>query len=322
MEKEKWKIDVPVYMIFFNRPDTLAEVFAAVKKAKPSKLFLACDGPRDGNKADEEAVAQCKEIVSDITWDCEVYRNYSDVNLGCGMRMYSGIEWAFETVDRLIILEDDCVPSQAFFPFCQELLERYKDDVRIHSINAMNHLGVYEDTPYSYFFGRSCCCGWATWKRTWDNVDFHMSFLDDPYALKCVESKYPYYDWATQRGMERKKQLDEGKRLTAWTYQSAMACALYEQICIVPKYNMITNIGMTGNGVRSVNDVRVLPKKSRAYFDTKRYEIEFPLKHPKYVVEDRMYYDKVTKQFKLGFFGYVELVIRRLLFGGKKGRKK
>ncbi len=322
MTKEKWQTDVPVFMIFFNRPDTLAEVFAAVKKAKPSKLFLACDGPRKGNKADEEAVALCKQVVSDIDWDCEVYQNYSEENLGCGMRMYSGIKWAFEYVDRLIILEDDCVPSQSFFPFCKELLEFYKDDVRIHSINAMNHLGVYENTPNSYFFGRSCCWGWATWKRTWDNVDFYMSFLDDEYALKCVESKYPYYNWATKRGMERKKLLDEGKRLTAWTYQSAMACALYEQVCIIPKYNMITNIGLTENGVHTTNNIRKLPRKSQQYYFTKGYDIDFPLTHPKYVIEDRIYYNEVTKKFKLGLFDYIEMLGRQLIFGGYKDIKK
>ena len=322
MEKEKWKTDVPVFMIFFNRPDTLAEVFEAVKQAKPSKLFLACDGSRKGNKNDEEAVRLCKEVVSDITWECEVYQNYSEENLGCGMRMYSGIKWAFETVDRLIILEDDCVPAQDFFPFCKELLEYYKDDVRIHSINAMNHLGVYEDTPYSYFFGRSCCWGWATWKRTWDNVDFQMSFLDDPYALKCVESKYPYYDFATSRGAERKKLLEEGQRLTAWTYQSAMACALHEQVCIVPKYNLISNIGLSENGVHTTNNIKKLPKKSQQYYFAKTYDIEFPLRHPKYVVEDRHYYNAVTKKFKMGLFDYIEMFARQLIFGGLKDLRK
>ena len=174
---EHWKVDVPVYMNFFSRPDTFQYVFEAVREAKPSMVFLSCDGARENRKDDEENIKKCKEIAEQIDWECTVYKNYSKQNLGCGMRMYSGISWAFEHVDRLIILEDDCVPHPDFFKMCEELLEMYKDDNRIHMINAMNHLGVYEDTPNSYFFGPGCCWGWATWKRAWNNMDFALSFM-------------------------------------------------------------------------------------------------------------------------------------------------
>ena len=117
----KSKIDVPVFLIFFNRPDSFSKVFEAVREARPSKLFLACDGAREGNETDTFNSNLCKSIAENVDWECEVYKNYSDVNLGCGMRMYSGIKWAFEYVDRLIILEDDCVPHNDFFTFCYEL---------------------------------------------------------------------------------------------------------------------------------------------------------------------------------------------------------
>ena len=128
---EKCVSNVPVLMVFFNRSEPLKQVFEAVRKAKPTKLFLAQDGAREGNKKDIQNVQECREVVRNIDWDCEVYTNFSEVNLGCGGRMSSAISWAFEYVDRLMILEDDCVPCQDFFPFCEELLERYKDDVRV-----------------------------------------------------------------------------------------------------------------------------------------------------------------------------------------------
>ena len=315
-EKKPYRIDVAVFLIFFNRPDTFQEVFNSVKKARPKKLFLVCDGPRVNNEKDRELAVQCKSIAEEIDWNCEVYKNYSEENLGCGKRMSSGISWAFEYVDRIIILEDDCVPGQDFFLFCHEMLERYKDDEHVCMINAMNHLGVYDKCPYSYFFGQGCCWGWATWKRVWRDFDYNMTFLSDNYAMKCLERKYEYYSNAIKIGREKKEILDKGGKLTAWTYQMGMSTTLsHEGVAIVPKYNLITNIGFCGEhsaGLKRLN------KKTRQYFNMKTYKMEFPLSHPKYEVEDLIYYDLVKKKFKLNLFDKIESLFRKLLFGRKR----
>lgn len=319
---EKWKIDVPVYMIFFNRPDTLQKVFESVREAKPSKLFLACDGPREGNQNDIENVEACKKVVENIDWECEVHRNYSDVNLGCGMRQYTGISWAFEYVDRLIIIEDDCYLSQDFYPFCEELLERYKDDERIYMISAMNHLGKYEKTPYSYFFSGGSCSGWATWKRAWKDMDFEMGFLDDEYSMNCVKDRYPYTKGVAEKGKVRMEELKKKGKMTSWSYQSGMACYLNNRAGIVPRVNLVKNIGLTDEGVHSVNNIKKLPKKTQGVFTLEIYPMEFPLKHPKYIVEDFGYY----KEYQRKLFGANKLekklmrlegIARRIIYADK-----
>lgn len=317
----KSNIDVPVFINFFNRPDTLLRVFDAVRQAKPSKLFLSCDGPREGRKDDIENIQKCQKIVEHVDWECEVFQNYSGINLGCGMRMYSGISWAFDYVDRLIILEDDCVPSQDFFRLCEELLEKYKDDNRIHMINAMNHLGVYNDTPNSYFFGPGCCWGWATWKRAWANMDFYLNFMNDVYSMRCVERKYPYYQNARREGQERIDKLKAGQKLTSWTFQSGMAMALQSQMAIIPKVNLITNIGLTVDSVHAANNIKKLDHKTREYFNAETYPVIFPLKHPEYVIEDWNYYDLVQKKFKSTVFTKAESYLRRIIFSDKNERK-
>lgn len=317
-----WNVDVPVYLIFFNRPDTFKMVFEAVKKARPSKLFLACDGPRRGREDDVENIKACQQIASEIDWDCEVYKNYSTENLGCGMRMYSGINWAFEYVDRLIILEDDCVPNNDWFKFCEELLERYKDDDRIYMISGMNHLGVYDKTPNSYFFGPGCCWGWATWKRAWKNVEYNLTFLDDKYSMKCIEKTYPYYKNIYQIGLERKAILDQGKKLTAWTYQSGVAAALQNQLSIIPSVNLITNVGLTADSGHATNNIKKLPKRVQKYFNMPKHELKFPLKHPKYIVKDWMYDEMKTNKFKTNILTKMESYARRIIYMEKGDMKK
>lgn len=146
-----YKTDVPVALVFFNRPDTLKEVFESIRRARPSKLFLIQDGAREGNEKDRINIPKCRAIVEDVDWDCEVHKIYSDENLGCGYRIYSGVSEAFKHVDRLVIIEDDIVIGEDMLPFCAEMLERYKDDQRIDKISGMNHVIEYKECPYSYF---------------------------------------------------------------------------------------------------------------------------------------------------------------------------
>lgn len=307
-----YKTDVAVFLIFFNRPDTFIKVFESVKNACPKYLFLACDGARNSNETDIILSEECKKIASDIDWDCKVYKDYSTVNLGCGKRMYTGLSWAFKYVDKLIVLEDDCVPNQDFFVFCEEMLNKYENNSHICMIDGMNHLGVYEDCPYSYFFGQGCCWGWATWKRVWDNMDYSMSFLDDKYAMKCVERKYPYYKNAMQVGLQKKNILDNGGKLSAWTYQMGISSALNgEGIAIVPKVNLVTNIGFIGGHAKGL---KKMARKTQKYFNIETYELQFPLKHPIYDIEDQNYYDLVKKKFKLNFFDQIERVIRKIIY--------
>ncbi len=128
----------PVTFIIFKRPDTTEKVFEVIRQAQPEKLFVIADGPRDDREGEAEKCEATRSIIEKVDWDCEVIKNYSDINLGCAKRVSSGINWVFENVEESIILEDDCIPDLTFFRFSEELLEKYRDDTRIASITAQN----------------------------------------------------------------------------------------------------------------------------------------------------------------------------------------
>ena len=176
-------IDVPVLILFFNRPNLLKAVFDQVRIARPSKLFLYQDGPR--NSQDMIMIKACREVVANIDWECEVYRFYQEKNYGCDPSEYISQKWAFSYVDKCIVLEDDDVPSISFFSFCKELLDRYEHDTRITMIAGMNHEEISQDVPYDYFFTSTFSIwGWASWKRVIDQWDESYSFLDDAFNMK------------------------------------------------------------------------------------------------------------------------------------------
>lgn len=168
--KQPAKIDVAVLMLFFNRPDNFQKVFDEVKKARPAKLFLYQDGAR--GERDVPGIEACRQIASDenIDWECEVYRSYQTKNQGCDPSEYLSQKWAFSMVDKCIVLEDDDVPSQSFFPFCKEMLDRYEHDERIAMIAGFNEDEITPDCEDSYFFTSIFAIwGWLPGGAWWIN---------------------------------------------------------------------------------------------------------------------------------------------------------
>lgn len=317
---------VPVLINFFNRPAPLKKVFAAVRSAKPKILFLSQDGPRAGNATDEEKIAACREVVSQIDWDCQVYHNYSDVNLGCGKRMSSAITWAFSYVDRLMILEDDCVPGQDFFPFAQELLERYKDDKRISMISAMNHLGAYPEGDDSYLFCNSgAIWAWATWKRQWDLYDFEMKFMESVDVLEKIRSSnYPSYykqDLIAQ-GKDRYTRLRSGQKLTSWTFQWNILRFLNHQLTIVPRVNLMSNVGLSSESTHAVSSLQQIPKGLQSIFYMESGRLACPLQHPQHMccddAFDRAVWHKLGMPLPIAIHRKIAGIIRQLVYGDKK----
>lgn len=165
----------PVLFIIFRRPENTARVFAAIREARPSRLFIAADGPRASHPDDAERCRLAREVVAKVDWPCEVHTRFLDKNLGCGRAVSSAIHWFFENVEEGIILEDDILPEPSFFRYCAVLLERYRDNPRVMNITGYNPLthGVGDGSYYpSRFFH---CWGWATWRRVERLYDYELS---------------------------------------------------------------------------------------------------------------------------------------------------
>ena len=168
-------LKAPVAMIGFNRADRARRVFAAVREARPEKLFLIADGPRADRAGEAERCAEVRRIMTAVDWPCAVETNFAAENMGCRARIVSGLGWVFEQVEEAIILEDDCLPDASFFPYCAELLERYRERPEVAYISGFNPLEREYTEAASYAFTSVVCMwGWATWRRTWQQYDEHM----------------------------------------------------------------------------------------------------------------------------------------------------
>lgn len=298
-------VDVTVLILFFNRPEPLSAVFEQVKKARPSKLFLYQDGPR-GEK-DMPGILACRKIVDEIDWECEVHQWYQEKNFGCDPSEYLSQKWAFSIVEKCIVLEDDDIPSLSFFPFCKELLDKYEHDTRISMITGINYDEISKDMPYDYFFATTfSISGWASWRRVIDQWDEHYSFLDDAFNLRQLEEYIKERKYQKEFIEFCRHHRESGKAY----YETIFHAAIFfnSGLSIVPAKNMINNLGATAGSTHFGGSNDLLPRGYRRIFTMQRHELNFPLKHPRYVIENVGYKNRM---FRIMAWGHPWIKIGR-----------
>lgn len=295
-------IDTPVVLIVFNRPDPAKRVFEAIRKVKPRKLLVVADGPRVDRPGEVEKCAATRAIVDAVDWDCEVIRIFSDANMGCKARVASGISTAFESVDRAIILEDDCVPSASFFRYCGEMLERYADDERVMVVSGDNKLFGAAVIEESYYFSRYAnMWGWATWRRAWSHCDLEMTQWPEIRARGLLnqyfhrKSERYYWDSLLQYVYEG--------NIDTWDYQWVFSVWVNSGLCAVPARNLVRNIGFDADATHT--------KSESAYAGLLAEELQFPLVHPKAVIV-RSDLDQIEARLRTAYSGGLRYPLNKL----------
>lgn len=285
-------VDVSVLILFFNRPKLLAQVFEQVKKARPARLFLYQDGPR--GERDMPGIEACRKVVADIDWECEVHHNYQEKNYGCDPSEYMAQKWAFSLSNKCIVLEDDDVPAVSFFGFCKELLDKYEHDTRISMIAGFNNEEITPDITSDYFFATTFSIwGWASWRRVTDQWDEFYTFLDDKENMRQLKNLIHTRRYRKDFIYMCQRHREHGKAYYETIFHASML--FNSGLSIVPTRNMINNLGATADSTHFAGSVHTMPRGYRRIFTMKRHEVEFPLKHPRHVIENTAYKDSVYR---------------------------
>jgi len=265
----------PILLLIYNRPDYTKEVFAAIRDARPKKLYISADGPRTDIKDDFKLCGETRNIVSQVDWECEVKTLFRDKNLGCKLGMSGGINWFFENVDEGIILEDDCLPNNSFFNFCENLLEKYRDENKVMMIAGSNP-ATSVDLEDDYFFSRFYTIwGWATWKRAWDKFDINVSDWPKFKSANYLETIFPN-NLKNRIFIER--MFDEAygsEKCSVWSLQWTYSCMVNGGFAILPKHNLISNIGLIGT--HEMNNEQLFLETQEINLDTNLHPSEISI---------------------------------------------
>lgn len=300
-----YRVNTPVAFIVFNRPTLTERVFRVISEAKPRQLFLVADGPRSDRPGEAESCAAVRAIVDRVDWECEVHRNYSDANLGCGLRISSGLNWVFSIAGRAIILEDDCLPHPTFFRFCEELLDRYDRDERVGAISGDN-FNITPRKSASYFFSIfPLIWGWATWARAWKHHDLAMQAW--PKARKTALLRKLFWDRASRKYWQYLFDETFRRKIDTWDYQWTFACWLRSFLTVVPEVNLVSNIGLDENSTHTF-------ESSTEALQCHLQPMHFPLSHPKLVRRDAFADNQIKRRvFRIKSFpGRVQAALSRV----------
>jgi hypothetical protein len=232
---------IPILFLIFNRPDTTQQVFNKIKEIRPSFLFVAADGPREGKNEDKKCEA-ARAIIKQVDWDCDLRTSFSEKNLGCKKAVSSGINWFFKNVEKGIILEDDCLPDLSFFTFCSQMLEKYRTDDRIMHIGGTNFQDGVQRGMGSYYFSRLVhVWGWATWRRAWEKYDLFIKsfprFIEQNYIQEIFPDKKQQQYW-----IRNFKSVYDGGEDT-WDFQWVYSVFINNGLSVIPNRNLVTNLG-------------------------------------------------------------------------------
>lgn len=233
----------PILFIVFNRPETTKQVFESIRIAQPEKLYIAADGPRENRPEEVVLCNQVRQIIDKVDWPCEVKTLFREENIGCKIGVSSAITWFFQNENEGIILEDDVIPKPEFYLFCDEMLSRYRNDKRVSMITGNNLLGANVVSNEYYFSEFYSVWGWATWKRSWNTYDVtikdwpnqqFISYLRHRFNSKLFQYYYSGFN------------LIRDNKIDTWDHQWTYNCIFNSGYSIVPRANLIKNIGVYG----------------------------------------------------------------------------
>ena len=297
----------PILLIAWRRPSSTKLVLDQIRKAAPKHLYIACDGPSVERPGEKDKVLAVRELIrASIDWPCEIKTLYSDFNQGCRVGVSSAISWFFKHEEEGIILEDDCVPHPDFFAYCDELLDRYRNDTRIWWISGTNARLDSIRSDESYLVSRyGLCWGWATWRTRWAHYDRDLlslsSFLKSHGFDSLFSDRRQAHFWKKQL-----IRLRDSQHLDTWDYQWSYTCLINGGLSVVPSSNLVSNIGFDQDATHTKNSYGALC--------TQATQSIMPLRHPEFLLPDPLVdLETFNTICSVPFFRRVILKLQRML---------
>ena len=275
-------VETPVLYITFARPEYASQSFAAIKAAKPKKLYFYSNKARDDKPDEVKRNLEIRSYISQINWECEVITWFREEYVDVYTSLWGAIDWFFDNEERGIVIEEDCKASRAFFDYVDKLLPKYECNQRVWLISGDNFTPQYNPSNLDYFFSKNIhIYGWGSWRDRWKSMDREMK--DWPTIKNTVLKKYyanPIeYIW-------RKKLLNrvfcKMDKFYPWDFVFEYNVIVNNGLAVIPCINMVEDIGVSG-----VHHTVQLSMSNPVDFDKK----EFPINKEPIAVEACSKYD-------------------------------
>ena len=300
---DSFNLTTPVALFIFNKIESTQRVFEVLKRVQPKMLFIIADGARKDKPKESIVCNQVRKITEDIHWECKVFRNYSDENLGLRKRIMTGLDWVFESTEEAIIIEDDCLPDESFFRYCQEMLNIYRNKEQVFTISGNKILSDFKPKNSYYFSRFTHIWGWATWRRVWKNFNSQLLNLNENEIEGILKDNLKH-QFAIKYWKTLIQETQTGV-INAWSVKLQLMQFLLKGLTIIPSKNLVINLGFDNKDATNT-------KGSGGLYQKMKLEtLTFPLIHPTEIVQNLEADEIEIKLFHK--FGFKEKIRRFLL---------
>lgn len=239
-------VETPVLFVTFVRPDYARQTWEGIKATKPKTLYFYSNKGRAEKEGDVERNNEIRSYINEIDWDCDLHIFFREECVNVYDSLRGAIDWLFDNEERGIILEEDCVPTKAFFSFVDQMIEKFKEDKRVWCISGDN---IIKQNPsgYDYMFSHlHAMYGWASWRDRWRMVNW-----DHLYIKETIDEHIYYRLFKTKEQAKAKEKAlsnmeDMLYRTKCWDYIFGLCMDQYHALTVQPKEHLVKNIGVTG----------------------------------------------------------------------------
>ena len=239
-------VETPVLFVTFVRPDYASQTWEGIKATKPKTLYFYSNKGRAEKEGEVERNNEIRSYINEIDWDCDLHIFFREECVNVYDSLRGAIDWLFDNEERGIILEEDCVPTKAFFSFVDQMIEKFKEDKRVWCISGDN---IIKQNPsgYDYMFSHlHAMYGWASWRDRWRMVNW-----DHLYIKETIDEHIYYRLFKTKEQAKAKEKAlsnmeDMLYRTKCWDYIFGLCMDQYHALTVQPKEHLVKNIGVTG----------------------------------------------------------------------------
>jgi hypothetical protein len=232
-------MNTPILLLVFNRLEPVKQMVESLKIIKPTKIYIASDGPRNNHKVDTLLVHEVREyLLKNINWSCEVETRFLDRNNGCKLAVSSAIQWFFSQVNEGIVLEDDCIPNNLFFDFVEEMLITHKSNKDVATISGRNEYAEYKSKD-AIFSSKFFCWGWASWSDRIIGIDVEFGY--QKHLPKVILNDLGFLEKQHVKGIYN---LMSCKVVNSWAYSYDLYFRMRGKVHLISNYNYISNVGI------------------------------------------------------------------------------
>ena len=239
-------VETPVLFVTFVRPDYARQTWEGIKATKPKTHYFYSNKGRAEKEGEVERNNEIRSYINEIDWDCDLHIFFREECVNVYDSLRGAIDWLFDNEERGIILEEDCVPTKAFFSFVDQMIEKFKEDKRVWCISGDN---IIKQNPsgYDYMFSHlHAMYGWASWRDRWRMVNW-----DHLYIKETIDEHIYYRLFKTKEQAKAKEKAlsnmeDMLYRTKCWDYIFGLCMDQYHALTVQPKEHLVKNIGVTG----------------------------------------------------------------------------